>query len=465
MRFALADRTELAMLLNDVEVWMNRNPMRREGTPSGPPPSRSIWVCWPNDQGLGDMWPRLVIVRDGDLNDFHAWAVTFLPGIRPLTSLLRVLSWSQFSLPGSGSGGEEPLISRLLLGAVLGEALMNSDSGGFMESLPVAAFESTYFGAVSQAIAGQYTGDGLAAVHDGWHQARILTEQRARRDSPESFAAVTYILSRIGSLRGHLPVMVGELIELDSIASACRELAETGEVSVSTLVRLNGEIGSAFFLTDSMRAPREVRVEIFERLTHSVLESRGSNRASAFLIGYVASLIGNGSLEHAPLIRPIQGRLPEAMLWYGICAALMPNNRIESYGSYLGLRIKRSLQGQGGVLSVPVCDISIDELSVILRGAPHARAFRRMHSSLLKVEIAPLVTTVVKWPSRQDQIEQLSLFSRSEPAALHGRQRIADLLSSIKQALALAEDLDQDSQASPNASSAPHRSRKRRSSR
>src|SRR4029077_14714661 len=72
-------------------------PHFRQTQPDSPPPKAEMWLCWPEDKSKADDLPRIVVVADETLEDFFAWAITFLPNYRPLTSFFRVLPWTVFS--------------------------------------------------------------------------------------------------------------------------------------------------------------------------------------------------------------------------------------------------------------------------------------------------------------------------------------------------------------------------------
>jgi hypothetical protein len=151
------------------------------------------------------------------------------------------------------------------------------------------------------------------------------------------------------------------------------------------------------------------------------------------------------------------------MLWYGICAGLSPKNRIQTDYNHLGLRIQRWLSRSDSLLSHPACDISIHELVVLLRGDLKSRNFRQTHSSFLRIEIVPLVTTVVKWPARHTTSGQMNLFASDErPQMAGGADRLSDLIRSLRSSLALAEGLTDKAKITPPHPSPQQRGRRRR---
>lgn len=249
---------------------------------------------------------------------------------------------------------------------------------------------------------------------------------------------------------------------LEALTETCREIQTGGIVSSSLWHKLSGGRINNLSLVDSMRASKEKRVEVFESIARSLVNEAPDPLLASFLVGYLANLVSDGSLEHAHLVFPLQDRLPTAMLRYGICAGLSPQNRVQSDYNHLGLRIQRSLCRSESLLSIPSCDISIHELIVLLRGDPRARGFRQTHSSLLRVEIAPLVTTVVKWLGRPAAGGQLNLFAGDERPAPIESERLAELARTLRTGLAYVESILGNKPTQPTDPAIPHRGKKRR---
>src|ERR1043165_5289583 len=90
-------RTDFANL---VLAWKPGQKFGRDlfgSMPDSPPYGEMLWLCWADENDGGSELPRLVIVADDGLADFLAWATTYLPTYRPLTSFFRVLPWSIYA--------------------------------------------------------------------------------------------------------------------------------------------------------------------------------------------------------------------------------------------------------------------------------------------------------------------------------------------------------------------------------
>lgn len=90
-----------------------------------------------------------------------------------------------------------------------------------------------------------------------------------------------------------------------------------------------------------LRKPREKRIAAIDMallvLSQAPVEARG---VAAFLAGYVTSLVGPGSLEHAALLAQYAKAHPTAFMWYGVCSNVV--GRVKASFQATGLRAKLS---------------------------------------------------------------------------------------------------------------------------
>lgn len=408
----------------------------RFGEPEFAPEPRNLWACWSDSPSQDDDLPRLIVVADDDLNDFLAWAVTFLPNIRPLTAFVRILPWSVFEMARSRPSELASGILPVLAGATLGEAMMHAVGRGFIEALPLTAFESTFSATLGRALMRGFSSELIQHAGMNWRFARQLTEQPTRRAIPEALDDVWSIILKVSDRRFFRPDFSSRL---EAICEGCDELRRTGSLSSFTWHNISQGRMSNFSAADAMSASKERRVEVFETAAAELMQNSSDQFSASFLVGYLASLVSGGSLEHAPLVFPLQERLPMVMLWYGICSAFLPDTRVLTDFSHLGLRIVRAMGGHEELLALPNCDIAVAELEVLLRGDPRARSFRQTHASFLRVEVAPNVTTTMKWPGRPATSGQMALFAGEENQQGSQTVHIQELVNGLRASLSLAE--------------------------
>lgn len=465
MKYRTLSRSDFASLLSDEEA--RKLPIAsffRPGTPERSPMKAELHACWDEERATEGELPGLVLVPDEELSDFLAWAVTFLPMFRPLTSFLRVIPWTLFSLVQDRKPAANVEQGTVLVGTILGEALANATNRGFIDSLPLTALESTFSWVMSRGLAVGLNPKALAYVSGGWNAMRDLGGQSNRRIAGEPVESVWSVLLRLASNKDGGTGHARRDDPLGLIEEACLEIRRSGRISSFNWDRLSGGRISNSSIADAMNSTKERRVEIFESAVEQLLTTRAEKSSTSFLVGYLASLVSGGSLEHAHLIFPLQGELPSAMLWYGLCAGLLPDRCILRDYNHLGLRLLRLLQCKADLTSPPHCDISLAELEIILRGEPRSRGFRQSHSSSLRVELAPMVTVVMRPPPRAPGAapDQLGLFGAQERPISLENDRLRELVISLRSTLSLAESLLNSKGASLGSQPSQYRGKRRR---
>jgi hypothetical protein len=285
---------------------------------------------------------------------------------------------------------------------------------------------------------GGFSSSLMRHASDGWRTARQLTNQPLRRAIPEALSEVWSIVLRLANSRN---LENDRSPQLEAIHEACREIREGGGVSSFTWHKISqGRVSNSSY-ADAMSASKERRVEVFESAVNALTHEAPDELSASFLVGYLASLVSGGSLEHSHLVFPLRDRLPTAMLWYGICSGLQPNNRVLTDYSYLGLRLVRAMNRREILPSPPACDIALNELEVLFRGDPRGRGFRQANTSFLRIEVAPTVTTVVKWPLRPNDGGQLGLFEGEDRPRVSEYERLRELVAALRGSLSLAESM------------------------
>ncbi len=455
-------RSEFVAVMNERGSSQGSLPYYRNAQPDSLPAPGELWALWERDEKRVEEPPQVVVVSDQMVEDFFAWSVTFLPAYRPLTSFLRVLPWSVFTQMLKTKAPASFQRRSILIGLILAETLTNATGRGFIDSLPLSAFESTYSFAIGRAIALGFDDPLLSYIFRGWQSVREFGEQRTRRLSPEILESVWNVVIQLANNRNEGNDIIRKSEHVAGLLRGCEEISEMGQVSSSTLERLTQGRVNTLRVTDDMKLPREQRVLVFERAVRELVATPTNDLGTNFFVGYLASLVGDGSLEHAHLVFPLQDRLPTAMLWYGICASLKPASQVLTDYGHLGLRLLRLLERKEDVFSSPSCDISLPELEILLRGQPSSRSFRQAHASFLRVELAPCITTVIRSIGSRVHSEQPVLFPEDGRQGMLEVDRLRELVLNLKNGLSLAETLLTNANEPTGSSDIHQRSKRRR---
>jgi hypothetical protein len=82
-----------------------------------------IALLWPRQPDQGMRMPTVILVGDNERREFFAWALTYLPELRPLTAFTRIVTQAE-AQRYARSTGSHPLYTwqDACLGLILGEA-------------------------------------------------------------------------------------------------------------------------------------------------------------------------------------------------------------------------------------------------------------------------------------------------------------------------------------------------------
>ena len=360
-----------------------------------------VRVVW-SDHDLVDGWPRFVALEDDELNDFFAWANTYLSSLCPISSLMRVFRLDD------GPSLRTPSETRsfdgwaaLKLGLIIAEAFSSVVATKSGLSPKIASFPLVpCLGTCSYAIArGRCSYNPSNVIAERWQTVHELI---GRPVPPVLTQEIVYAWSIIDRLDGRPDV--GRVDDMTlAITRICVSLRDHGEVDGKSLASL---AEGAPLLRDAfshMGGALEERVRWAEQaLSRTLRRDRDVSTARAFVCALLVSRIAPGSLDHMDMLLPYSVAVPGILLWYGLCTAGARSGRFMAYVGNLGRRLLHGIFAERNVLDRPRCDIALDELRTISNSPSSMRSIRREGSTELIVEIAPCVNTVVRPPLPND---------------------------------------------------------------
>lgn len=371
-----------------------------------PPPGQAVLAIWSQDPQAGIQLPELLICQDGTESDWAAWITTFGSKIRPFSAYMRLLTHSEFQ--NVAKGIRTPTLDRLtwpVAGLVLGEVLAASrlpDSS--LETVPAAACASTLSFAMFRAAATYCNFQQWSQLVKAWQFVREVTRQRPR--SVEG-AAVAHVCATIMEAAGvrNSNAFFGALNA--NVVRACHEVITSPERGPSSL-----SIIPEFAATEEkMHGSREDRVVAFAEFVQRIGAISGLDpELTSFMLGYLASRIAPGTIQHSSVLGPIAHRYATASLWYGFCAGFggtdlnvrsasgrRPNLDLPASAR----RVARDLLRPEPVVASPSCDIAFLELVALSRsGGDPLGGLMRTTQGTVTIELAPAVWTVVNVSSR-----------------------------------------------------------------
>ncbi len=425
-----------------------------ESFPTEPLVGDNIYLIWGCDPRTIYVPPSLIVLADGKLKDFLAWAVTYFPNYRPFTAYFRVFEFSKlssllplFKLP-SLSG-----IETAFIGLIISEASILLSSLAKPVTMTIANCSNTLSYILIRAISLGINIDQIKDIADRWLLCRKITDQPERISLSNEIIKICHILIYL------MNSVNGKYIEWDSKDSiylkSCSEIYNSGRVSDLTWRTLTSNSHNLENSHDHMLSTREERVVYFQKLImDSEISAIEDVDKKGFILGYLASMIAPGSLAHFELLGRVHNLHPSVRLWYGVCSGLHKNNHILIINQCLGRLILRELLRHEPLLGPPVGYISLDELSIFAGG----NYIQNLPPYLLKrliIEIYPCISAGIVWPKidlpkntesivkSDDNKDQIKLFSELG----HQIEKVLDIYKklSVKKAITSTESKPQKS--------------------
>jgi len=356
----------------------------------------AIWPAHPREFGA---MPATVVVPANGHREFLAWVATYVRDFRPFTSFCRVV--------------ELPIAERLLMapptpvlrqaegvcvGLVLGEALAQSRGRTHLRDFPASTYPATLSYVLSRALA--ITGSPVLSetVISLWAHARDLASQSPTTVTPSKVAAIWSVPFGFPMDQRHARTLFETT---DGVREAWHALTSSGEINEKVWEALTAGIPEFRPMRDMLRLPRERRLELVDAgLSLLASAGRKEDERWPFLAGYITSMLSPGTLDHAEVLAPAAGTLPTAFLWYGLFAGLGARGEGLSIGNPVARRIVRDLTAPDRLMDRPRCDISFEELAMIVPGE-RAHALKGTRSGRLDVDLLPGVTMSVRWPPQE----------------------------------------------------------------
>jgi hypothetical protein len=405
-----------------------------------------LYLLWEsNPQVQQRVLPFIIIVPNGRIRDFFAWAITYLTSYRPFTAFFRVLDQDSLSVLGK----DAQLLSlnekdTACIGTIIAEASLLSLITGKRLSLTPNSCSGLLSYALTRALALSVTPEELQGVTQKWFIARKLSDQHYPSDLAQGIIEIYRTLAELNQLNpGHNSFLFPNAAS--SMVSACSEIIRDGRVSDNSWYQLTAGIRVLENAHENMQGTREERVVYFQHLMarDNLLKLPNVNLRD-FLIGYLASLIGPGSLAHMDLVMKYVSSFPNATLWYGMCAGLQKKGDLLVSFNVLGRWLLRELLRKDRLFDPPSCDMSLPELQVIFEGGIDPARFPRFTSSRVVVELQPYIAIGLNWPKKTVVEETMSAAAVSLKEKESG-QLFKDLGSHLNEALKIQGELLQRS--------------------
>ena len=391
------------------------------------PPDQALIAVWSRDPLQSAQLPEMLICQDGMGSDWAAWITTFGGKVRPFSAFTRLIE--RTIAHDLATSARPPFLNGLtwpVAGLVLGEVLAASRlPDRSLDSLPANACESTLSFAMFRAASTYARFRQWNELVEAWEFVRRITRQHPRTVESSAVARVCATVIDAASLSDYSPHAGSSDVDVRRV---CREIITSPELIPPSL----SVIPEFASIADRMFGPREERVVAFTDFVRSVDRSPSpspSDELTSFILGYLASRIAPGTMQHSGVLAPIAHKYSTALLWYGFCAGFggmdfsprnsIPGRRLMPDLPVSARRLARDLLRPESLFSYPTCDVAFTELLVLSRtgGDPLAGLIRTSHGSAI-VDLVPGVWTVVNVPSKGTEGPSRTMRERDLIAAI-----------------------------------------------
>lgn len=356
--------------------------------------SKGIAALWGDYARPERHAPAALVIEERETREFLAYVWTYLPDLRPLTAITRLLDIKSFE--ASLDLSETPDLGRTRnawLGLMYAEVLSGQPSDNASRITQADCLATETF-AQARARALGHSSGVISQIRSRWGQLQsTLTQFKQMHDAvvPEEFWRVLHDLDRSNKY-DPLPLFSGLQ---EALVGTLNEYQETGRVGADSWSVLTQDRPSARAARVTTDAPREQRVLAFQGVYSEIAQSRARQDGDSFILAYLASQVSPGSMDHIALLRTAPPELRASYFWYGMLAGLAPASTVHAAYEGLGRRVLRDLTRSESIFERPYVDVDLVEL---LMAAESSRpdSIKGVLPEMLNVSISPCVSSLVK---------------------------------------------------------------------
>lgn len=370
-----------------------------------------LYMGWAKQPDFTEL-PSFFIVSKDMKRDFLAWAMTYLTNYRPFTAFFRI--FDEESINQILQGRIKSSLGKLdnaCVGLILTEALtyLNGQEG---IQLSPHACTRTYSFAMARALYVKMINYQHDSIRDKWLAARKYSHQPYPNLKIEALKLPWTVILSLASDEDNMDNKKYSLA-LIQVIDYCRDIHNYGDISDKNWISILNRYPSLENVRERMKDSREKRVITLERVLETIISSDEIDVITEFLCGYLINRISPGTMDHINITRTYLKTVPSIILWYGLCAGLHNNSKIQSFNQGLGRRIMRDLIHETNLLTRPYCDISLAELEMITQEAEMQIDFPTERLGQLEIEIMPGISTIVKWPGPSTETNNIKEHDRT----------------------------------------------------
>ena len=372
--------------------------------------------------------PRVILGSSPALQDLVAWTATYVPGLSPLSGLVRLMTIQAFQFQRNRNKGREwgDLVGGAV-GLMYGEVMSYLHVGADIRTIDIDMCRSTLSYVLMRSIALGGCESDVGAIANDWLTLRKHAGLPTRRESCDLIVDIarSWEESRRGSS------LFG--------SSGWPALYETRDLF--GLLKTYGELpvadGNLIGSENDSELTAEQRVRIFDEVARKVVEDRSyRSDERGMVLAQLAFWCRKGLANQWAILQPFKATLPECAIWLGALQAQEPMADTLFVGRAVGWKLGIELFKEFDLFDAPDEDVSYFEMSV----GQLERQWHEMMSSTnrarIKVALAPGVSTYVKVIGRNESLQQelpiTTEYSRGKMGEIEEREELKRLQKSLE---------------------------------
>ena len=279
--------------------------------------------------------PQVVIGRPAALEDLIAWTATYVPGLSPLSNLMRLMTPEAFRhFRNRDRLKDWEVAASAAVGLMYGEVLSYANLSTDIRTIDIEICRSTLSYVLMRNLVLGGNEDDVMAIAENWMTLRQRAGLSTNRTSCELILsiAIEWIRSQgeMSLFDTHnlpLPIVRGELLG---------QLELLGELP-----------GKRKKVVDSLRntgLSAEEKVRIFDQMALNIADDPVyKDRDRPMMLAQLAFWCRKGFSNQWAILQPFQARLPESAIWLGALQAREPMADMLFVGRTVGLKLAMEL--------------------------------------------------------------------------------------------------------------------------
>lgn len=389
--------------------------------------------------------PLVVIPKDDEIDDFFATIATYHPDQSPITAYIHVLTKSlseyfDYTRPSISPDRRDLNRSQVVrLGAAMGEtvaASLGTNEAGSNPSYSACRRSLGYALARTSALYPNFDAD---IVVERWQRLRRLTGLTVLEASVQATCLI------------HAAASDADKPSTDTLISPRLYSALASHLTLSgadaTLGRALNECYSRLDeAAAEIEGPFDARMRAFLNISEIIINTSQGTETDNLAIGYFCNRILPGSFSHGRILARLVDSFPSALVWYGVFCAASSNFDAHHFEKGLFLKLGRDISQSFSFAEHPRCDLSLDELDVLMRASMRSEAIKPIQQKIISVSLLPGLNILSRFASEDDS-------KKMEPSrrSIIADERLARATKLLREAVSLLDRLEhQEHIAEPN---------------